>query len=295
MIKSMTGFASVSREHELATIGVTVRSVNHRYLDVQIRLGKLLSDQEVKLRGLVQRWIARGRIELTVTSRLTKSPDVDVSLNEPLVKALALAVEDACQQGFLTGVVTSSDFLRFPQAVVVREREIDELSRASVSLEVAGVVEAALRELDEMRIREGTHLRADLDAKRSGVLGMVNRLATLAELGQDGLMVRLKARVQELTAFGNVDDTTTAQEIVRFAARSDVSEELVRLHGHLEHWSTLIDSGEPCGRRLDFLLQEMNREVNTLGSKIEGAEISELVVSVKGQLEQLREQVQNVE
>ena len=295
MIKSMTGFASMSREHKLATIGVTVRSVNHRYLDVQVRVSKLLAEQETALRGLVQRRVARGRVELAVTTRVITPPAVEIALNEPLVEALSAAVEQAHARGLAIGGLTSSDLLRFPEAMVVRERETDEASRTTIQRAVADAVDSALCELDEMRIREGGHLRADLDTRCATVAELVDRLAVAAQSGEAGLVARLTNRVEELRAQSQVDEALVAQEMVRFAARSDVTEELTRLRGHLAHWSMLAASPDPCGRRLDFLLQEMNREVNTLGAKIEGTGVSELIVAAKAELEKLREQAQNVE
>ena len=295
MIKSMTGFASVSREHELATIGVTARSVNHRYLDVQVRVSQLLAEQETELRGLVQRRVARGRVELTVTTRVITPPAVEIALNEPLVEALSAAVERAHARGLATGGLTSSDLLRFPQAVVVRERETDEASKTTIQRAVADAVDSVLCELDEMRTREGGYLRADLDTRCATVADLVERLAVAAQTGEAGLVARLTTRVEELRAQSQVNEAVVAQEVVRFAARSDVTEELTRLRGHLAHWSVLAASRDPCGRKLDFLLQEMNREVNTLGAKIEGTGVSELVVALKAELEKLREQTQNVE
>ncbi len=295
MIKSMTGFASVSREHKLATIGVTVRSVNHRYLDVQVRVSQLLAAQETELRGLVQRRVARGRVELAVTTRVITPPAVEIALNEPLVEALSAAVEQAHARGLAIGGLTSSDLLRFPEAMVVRERETDEASRTTIQRAVADAVDSALCELDEMRIREGGHLRADLDTRCATVADLVERLAVAAQTGEAGLVARLTNRVEELRGQSQVDEALVAQEMVRFAARSDVTEELTRLRGHLAHWSMLAASPDPCGRRLDFLLQEMNREVNTLGAKIEGTGVSELIVAAKAELEKLREQAQNVE
>ena len=295
MIKSMTGFASVSREHKLATIGVTVRSVNHRYLDVQVRVSRLLAEQETELRGLVQRRVARGRVELAVTTRVITPPAVEIALNEPLIEALSAAVEQAHARGLAIGGLTSSDLLRFPEAMVVRERETDEASRTTIQRAVADAVDSALCELDEMRIREGGHLRADLDTRCATVADLVERLAVAAQTGEAGLVARLTNRVEELRAQSQVDEPLVAQEMVRFAARSDVTEELTRLRGHLAHWSMLAASPDPCGRRLDFLLQEMNREVNTLGAKIEGTGVSELIVAAKAELEKLREQAQTVE
>ena len=279
----------------MAAIGVTVRSVNHRYLDIQLRTSPVLSAIESKLRTLVQTTVARGRIELAVTARMTAAPAVDVSWNAPLVEALRGAVRQAEERDLSVGGLTTGDLLRFPQAVVVQERETEADAVRTIQTAALVEVERALGELDVMRCREGGYLRADLDRRRITVGTLVNELAEAAKTGQEGLILRLTTRIEELGASPNTDETIVAQEIVRFAARSDVSEELTRLRGHLEHWCTLADSPAPCGRQLDFLLQEMNREVNTLGAKIEGPQISVLIVAAKAELEKLREQTQNVE
>jgi uncharacterized protein (TIGR00255 family) len=146
-----------------------------------------------------------------------------------------------------------------------------------------------------MRAREGDHLRADLDERRTGVAELVERVAVAADEGRVAMEQRLAERVRELRTELQADETAVAQEIVRMAARSDISEELSRFRGHVSHWVTLADSAEPCGRKLDFLLQEMNREVNTMGSKADGLRVSELIISAKAELEKMREQVQNVE
>ena len=295
MIKSMTGFAAGSRELDTAALGVTARTVNHRYLDIQVRMPPLLAAQEAELRGVVQRWVARGRVELAVTARLLGQPEVEVALNDPLVDALSTTVGQARARGVVTGGLTTGDLLRFPQALVVRERDMDEAGRAALGRAVTEAVEEVLRDLDAMRVREGGYLQADLDARCLVIADLVTRLEAAAESGRTELVARLTTRVEELRVQPAVEEAVVAQEIVRFAARSDVTEELTRLRGHLAHWSTLTGSPEPCGRKLDFLLQEMNREVNTLGAKVEGAAASELVVTAKAELEKLREQVQNVE
>ena len=146
-----------------------------------------------------------------------------------------------------------------------------------------------------MRGTEGGFLRADLEARRTTLGELFTRVARAAELGIDGLQARLKERVRELRADALADETIVAQEIAKFVGRSDITEEVVRFRGHLEHWKALSDSAEPCGRKLDFLLQEMNREVNTAGSKAEGPTVSETIVTLKAELEKMREQVQNVE
>ncbi len=295
MIKSMTGFASGSRELDTATLGITARTVNHRYLDMQVRLPPLLASIEVELRGVVQRWVARGRVEVAVTARLLGQPEVEVALNEPLVDALSAAVEQARARGAAAGGLTAGDLLRFPRALMVEELELDEAGRAELGRAAVAAVEDVLRDLDAMRVREGGYLLADLEARCRTLSDLVARLEGAAESGRAELVSRLNARVEELRAQAGVEEAALAQEVVRFAARSDVSEEITRLRGHLAHWTALTGATEPCGRKLDFLLQEMNREVNTLGAKVEGADASELVVTAKAELEKLREQVQNVE
>ena len=295
MIKSMTGFASLTRDEDAAVISVTIRAVNHRFLDVQLRSPASLAALESRLRSIVQQHVARGRIEATVTiqSRQGK-PAVDVEVNEVVIESLSSALERARERGLVAGALTAGDLLRFPQAISITERK-DESVDESIAPAVEAALAAALQQLDQMRTAEGAHLRADLDARRAQLGTLFDQAAHASVAGSDALRSRLAERVKELRAEAGVDETLIAQEIVRYANRSDITEETVRFRAHLEHWRALSDSPEPCGRKLDFLLQEMNREVNTLGSKAEGPGVSELVVSLKAELEKMREQVQNVE
>ena len=294
MIKSMTGFAALTKDDEAAAISISIRAVNHRYLDVQIRMPPALAPLEARLRTLVQQRIARGRVELSVSVQPRRAAAVDVQVNEAVLDALSAALAPARDRGLVEGPLTPGDLLRFPQAIVVREREEDApLEGAGATVESA--VTEALEALDAMRAVEGGHLRADLDGRRRLTGELFERAAAAAEAGIDGLRRRLAERVRELRADALVDEAAVAQEVVRFAGRSDITEELVRFRAHLEHWQTLADAPEPCGRKLDFLLQEMNREVNTLGSKAEGPGVPEIVVALKAELEKMREQVQNVE
>ena len=296
MIKSMTGFASLTRDDEVATITITVRSVNHKFLDLQLRLPSTLGSIESRLRALAQKRVSRGRVEIAVTIQQRKSPALDVELNEAFLEALGGALDRARERGYVSGAMTPGDLLRFPQALSIRERQEDAPEDSDqITVRIEEAVSAALDELDAMRVREGGYLGADLDARRAALGDLFERAAAAAENGMAALQVRLQERVRELRADALVDEATIAQEIAKFVGRSDVTEEVVRFRGHLEHWRALTDSPEPCGRKLDFLLQEMNREVNTLGSKAEGPAVSEVVVALKAELEKVREQVQNVE
>lgn len=293
----MTGFAAVTREDDRATIAVTIRSLNHRHLDLQLRIPQSLAAIEGDVRSLVGKRVSRGRVELGLSLQVRQMPGVDVEFNEEFGRALETAIDQARVQGLVTGTLTPGDLLRLPQALTIRERQTDadETAQAELAARARETIDQALIELDGMRVREGDHLRADLDARRTFVADLVERVAVAADEGRAAMEQRLAERVRELRVELQADETAVAQEIVRMAGRSDISEEVSRFRAHVSHWVTLADSAEPCGRKLDFLLQEMNREVNTMGSKADGLRVSELIIAAKAELEKMREQVQNVE
>ena len=251
MIRSMTGFASVNSDDDRATMSVTIRAVNHRHLDLQLRVPQSLAGIESEVRALVAKTVARGRIELGLSLQLRLVPGVEVEFNDAFGAALEKALDQARSRGLITGTLTPGDILRLPQALTIRERPVE--PDAAAQAEVA------------------------------------------ADEGRLGVEERLRERVRQLREELQADEAAVAQEIVRMAARSDISEEVSRFRAHVSHWVTLADSAEPCGRKLDFLLQEMNREVNTMGSKADGLRVSELIIAAKAELEKMREQVQNVE
>ena len=297
MIRSMTGFASLTREDERATIGITVRTVNHRFLDIQLRIPQSLADLESRVRGLLQKRLSRGRVELAISVQLRSAAVPTVELNAEFAKALSAALDEARARGLVSGTLTPGDLLRLPQAMTIRERptEADPALEAQMGASVEATVEQALADLDAMRVREGGHLRADLDVRRQLLGTLIERLAHAADAGRGDVEARLHERVREIGFALPVDEAMIAQEIVRAAAKSDISEEVTRFRAHLAHWEALVDGEEPCGRKLDFLLQEMNREVNTIGAKADGLRVSEIVINAKAELEKMREQVQNVE
>jgi len=297
VIRSMTGFASINSEDDRATISVTIRALNHRHLDLQLRIPQSLAALESEVRAMVAKVVSRGRVELGLSVQLRQQPGVEVEFNDVFGAALEKALDQARSRGLVTGTLTPGDILRLPQALTIRERpvEADEAAQADVAARARMAIERALSDLDTMRTGEGDHLRADLDERRTLVAGLVERIAVAADEGRLGVEERLRERVRQLREELQADENAVASEIVRAAARSDISEELARFRAHVSHWVTLADSAEPCGRKLDFLLQEMNREVNTMGSKADGLRVSELIIAAKAELEKMREQVQNVE
>jgi uncharacterized protein (TIGR00255 family) len=278
-------------------VTVTIRALNHRYLDLQLRIPQSLAAVEPDVRTLVGRHVARGRVELSLSLQLRQAPGVEVEFNEAFGAALEAALGQARTRGLVSGGLTPGDLLRLPQALTIREKptETDAAAMADLAARAREAADAALSDLDRMRSTEGDHLRADLDQRRTFVADLVERIAVAADEGRLAMEQRLAERVAQLRSELQADETAVAQEIVRTAARSDISEEVARFRGHVSHWVTLADSAEPCGRKLEFLLQEMNREVNTMGSKADGLRVSELIIAAKAELEKMREQVQNVE
>ena len=293
----MTGFASLTHEDDRATIAITIRAVNHRFLDVQLRIPHAKAELEPRVKALLQKRLSRGRVELAISVQLRNATAPTVELNEGFVNALSAAIEQARERGLVAGALTPGDLLRLPQAITVRERplEADPAVEAQLGESVQSAVEQAIADLDSMRTREGGHLRTDLDTRKEFLGELIEHVSAAADEGRGSVQARLQEKVREISMEIPVDQAMIAQEIVRTAARSDITEEVTRFRAHLAHWDALSESDEPCGRKLDFLLQEMNREVNTIGSKADGLRVTELIINAKAELEKMREQVQNVE
>ncbi len=297
MIRSMTGFAAVGREENGDKVNITVKSVNHRFLDIAMRVPQSLGALESRIRAVLQQRLTRGRVEVSLSVETTAAPARDVVLDEGLLDRIAQALDAARARGLVTGTLSVSDVLRLPQVLDIRQK--GEGTAAGVSEPLARLVDHTIRvavdALVAMRETEGGFLEADISARLATMAGFVDELEQLAREGQRQLEHHLRERLAALPNDVTGDPAALAQEVVRFVARSDVDEEIVRLRGHFEHWRQLTVAAEPCGRKLDFLVQEMNREINTIGSKVESAKGTEVVISAKAELERVREQIQNVE
>ena len=294
----MTGFASLTREDASATVSVTIKSVNHRFLDLQMRVPSMLQHLEGAIRTRVQGAVARGRIEVSVSLQLRHTASYAVDVNESIVAAVHAATAPMREAGIVSGQLGIGDLLRIPQAITVKEVAGESAAGEAGTVADALVLETvseALQALDTMRVTEGQMLRTDLEQRCSTLGAIVERVVEESQAAQDSLQARLQERVSSLAIDPAADPAALAAEVVRFVARSDIEEEIVRFRSHLTHWDTLAGSDEPCGRKLDFLIQEMNREINTMGSKAEGTGVPAQVVAAKAELERLREQVQNVE
>jgi uncharacterized protein (TIGR00255 family) len=292
MLRSMTGFGAGRARVGGEDVSVELRAVNHKFCEVKARLPRELAALEGAVAKRVKDRLSRGAVDVSVRRvSATASgtvPVVDLGLAREYVRTLR---ELAAETG-LPLEVSLAQVADRPGVLRLEERSVEPAEAEEATRQA---LEAALDALVGMREREGEALRADLEARLGQVADWVRELEALAPRAVDRYRERLTERVAELSRGLPVDPTRLAQEVVLFAERTDVAEEMTRLHSHLEQFGALLVAAEPSGRRMDFLVQEMHREVNTTGSKSQHPDISSRVVSLKAELERIREQVQNVE
>lgn len=291
MIRSMTGFGAGRGAVNGEEVDVEVRSVNHKYCEVKVRMPRELAALEHEVVRAVKERLARGGVDVAVRRMAAGSlvaPRVDVALAESYARAFA---EVQARLG-LPGQVTLADVISAEGVVRLDERTVD-LELVGEALRRA--VGAALTQLLAMRGREGEALARDLGARLDELERLVARVAELAPKAVEQYQARLSERIAELTRGLPVEPARLAQEVAVFADRTDVAEEITRLRSHVGQVRALLGASEPSGRKLDFLVQEMHREANTIGSKSQHGEIAGLVVALKAEIERMREQVQNVE
>lgn len=291
-VRSMTGFGSAQVESERLRASVTARSVNHRYLDLSVHLSRRLADLEPDVRRLVQARVQRGKVEISVQARLQQEDTVAVAASRPLISGLVRALREVQAEHGLAGDVRIGDVARFPGAFEV-DGDAADLGEARADLLAA--IEKALEGLDGMRAAEGQGLVAVIEAALDAVAAAASRIASLSDSEKQARRDTLLAKLAELRQELREDDPKLYQEVVRLVERADVAEEVQRLHSHVAQARGLLRESGPCGKRLDFLAQELAREANTIGSKSASAALAREVVGLKAEVERLREQVQNVE
>lgn len=293
MAASMTGFGRATVERDGRELTIELKSVNHRYLDIGMRLPRTLSFLEDTVRGVLSAKLARGHVDVFANYKNTRSDSKTVMVDEPLLRAYLNAVGQASQSTGILNDVTLSSALRFPDVLTVAEAEEDRDALCALCMEAAAF---AADELAAMRAAEGEKLARDMNARADALLALVERIEERAP----GVVVdyrdKLQARIAELLTGGaQVDDGRLAAEVAFFADKANITEELVRLRSHIAQFHRMLASSEAAGRKLDFIVQEMNREMNTIGSKAADLEILNAVIEGKGEIEKIREQVQNIE
>lgn len=296
MMQSMTGFgraAGALSPRYFAT--VTSKSVNHRFLEVSVRLPEYMWDLEAPLRALATEFFSRGKVDLSIRIQRTQQPDYSVRINTQIANTVIPQLRSIAEELGLGASLTGSDLMRVPDFLQVEavDAEIaDEEREALISL-----VRAAFTQMAGMREREGTSLRDDIGARLNTIRTLREEIAGHRDEVRAELLASYQQRVQEIASQAGVDvaQDRVAQEVVIMVEKGDIAEELTRLAHHLDQMEKAIAGKEAAGKKLDFLSQEMIREINTMGSKSRSAAIRTVVVELKTEVERIREQVQNVE
>ncbi|MBM7581890.1 uncharacterized protein (TIGR00255 family) [Caldicoprobacter guelmensis] len=292
MIYSMTGFGRGKVEDQGREMSIEIKTLNHRFLDVYVKLPRTLSFLEEDIRGMVQQHLSRGRVEVNVSYSSYRSDAVDVQVNQPLVDAYLSCFNKLARERNLPNDISVSSLLHIPEAFVINEVEEDQETLREMA---KTLMEQVLCQVKDMRRKEGENLKKDLLVRISRIESMVKCIEQRAPQVVDEYRDKLKNRLKELLQGSELDENRFNMEVVYFAERCSITEEIVRLFSHLEQFRNAFEASEPVGRRLDFLIQEMYREVNTIGSKANDLIIVNFVVDIKSEIEKIREQVQNIE
>ena len=292
MVLSMTGFGRSEKIVDGRDISVEIKSVNHRYFDYSSRISRGYGFLDAKLKAFLQERIARGKIDLFVTVETLESTDAQVLVNHTLASGYLAALRELQERYHLRDDISVLGLVRCADVFTVSRAPEDE---EEIWDAVRGVTEDALVPFSAMREAEGAHLEEDFLQRTAKILELVARVEERSPQTVDEYREKLTQRLRELTAEANIDEQRILTEAAIFADKVSVTEETVRLRSHIRQFHSLLASGGAAGRRLDFLVQEMNREANTIGSKCADAEIAHLVVDIKAEIEKIREQIQNIE
>jgi uncharacterized protein (TIGR00255 family) len=292
MLKSMTGFGRGEGETTLGKVFVESRSVNHRYCDINIKLPRRLAPFENRIKEMVRSEVSRGRIDVSL--KLDAAGEGKVQLNADLhladqyYKVLQTLKEKLRLQGDIT-----LELLAGGKDIITAKEELEDVE--PYWQEIATILKQSLREMDEMKRLEGESLAKDLQQRLEQIRQQLNDIKNQAPVRLNAYWDRLRERLQSFLEGNELDSTRFQQEVAFLAERIDITEEIVRAESHLNQLATLLLGRDPVGRKMDFLLQEIHREVNTISAKANDAEISQRVVEIKSELEKIREQVQNIE
>lgn len=292
MVKSMTGFGRAVKELDGYAITVELKSVNHRYFEFSCRCPRQYGFIEDKLKTYIGSRVARGKVECFVSVDAVDDEAADVAVNKSLAGGYVSALKELCSEYGLKDDITATAIARFPDVLTVRKAEEDEERIWNAVLPAA---ESAVDKFIEMRLAEGKRMYDDVYGRSQTVLDTVAFIEERSPQTVKEYNDKLLERVHELIGDISLDEGRIIQEVAIYADKVAVAEETVRLRSHIEQLRTFLDSTEAVGRKLDFLVQEINREINTIGSKCCDVEIARKVVEVKAEIEKIREQIQNIE
>ncbi|MEE0111001.1 MAG: YicC/YloC family endoribonuclease [Oscillospiraceae bacterium] len=292
MVKSMTGYGRAVETVNGREFTVELRSVNNRYLDCTVKLPRTLSFAEEAVKQAVKATISRGKVDVFITVRSEGAADVKVTLNASMVEGYLSAMKQMVADYGVQDDISVSVISRMPDVFTVEKPEVDE---QQLLADLMSVVNKALESYDAMRSTEGKALENDLRSRGNTILDLVAQVEAGSGQTVIDYRTRLENKLKEVLANTAIDESRILTEAAIFADKIAVDEETVRLRSHLEQMNTMLTTGGAIGRKLDFLLQEMNRESNTIGSKCSDVRLARIVVDIKAELEKIREQTQNIE
>lgn len=292
MIKSMTGFGRAKCEYEGREYNVEIKSVNHKYSDVSIKIPRQISYLEEKVRKEILTRVSRGKIDVFITLQDYSEKGKNIKINKELAKVYISQLRELAEETGITADIDVIDISKFPEVLNISNEDNEEIYWD----ELRGVLDTALDNFVAMRETEGNKICDDLKVRMERIKEKVSKISSYSAGLVEEYIVKLNARVKELMSTDVIDENRLAQEIVIFSDKSSIQEELTRLDSHISQFLDLLSNGNsPVGKKLDFIIQEMNREVNTIGSKANSTKISEGVIELKTEIEDVREQIQNIE
>lgn len=292
MIKSMTGFGRAREILNGREITVEIRAVNHRYYEFSSRLPRSLTFAEERLKSLLQGKISRGKVEVSVTvQNITAAAEV-ITANKEVINGYVSALREIKDEFSLTDDLSLSAVMRLPDAFTVVKVDTDE---EQLWEDLSAVAQKALESFLKMRETEGERMKADILARLKTIEGNVSFVEERSPIIVESYRKRLYERMREVLSDTGIDENRILLEAGIFSEKTAVDEETVRLRSHIAQFREMLESSEPIGRKLDFLVQEMNRETNTIGSKVQDIEVTRIVVDQKSEIEKIREQIQNIE
>jgi len=292
LIKSMTGYGRAVETVNGREFTVELRSVNNRYLDCSVRLPRQLSFAEDAVKQAVKASVSRGKVDVFISLRTEAEEDVSVNLNRGVLEGYLTAMRQMVTEFGVQDDISVSAVSRLPDVFTVEKKEVDE---DQLLQDLLQVVEKALEGYDAMRTREGAALNADLHSRGETILTLVSQVEQGNGQTVADYRTRLENKLREVLENTAIDESRILTEAAIFADKVAVDEETVRLRSHLQQMNSMLSGGGAIGRKLDFLLQEMNREANTIGSKCTDVKLARIVVDIKAELEKIREQTQNIE
>ena len=292
MVKSMTGYGRAVETVNGREFTVEIRSVNNRYLDCTVKLPRSFSFAEEAVKAAVKAAVSRGKVDVYITVRSETEADVQVTLNKPVVEGYLAAMRQMVAEYGVADDISVSVLSRMSDVFVVDKPKADE---DQLKADLLSVVDKALAAYDQMRITEGLALENDLRSRAATILELVAQVEELTPKTVSEYRKRLEEKMREVLENKSIDESRILTEAAIFADKVAVDEETVRLRSHLEQMDAMLSGTGGIGRKLDFLLQEMNREANTTGSKCSDVKVARIVVDIKAELEKIREQTQNIE